>query len=155
MFLNWLLLGVVGTLYIIKEGAYMHQNELENESDKDKNAKALNESRFVSYITSLLHFNSINFDKKKRKDSERFCLVLDDTEGEQVQHENSINTDFTENLTLEDQIIDSQLYSNYMNLTKREREVLNLSVYHELSDTSIAKLLKITQQSVTKTKKKL
>lgn len=129
------------------------QNNSEHKQ-QENDVRSLNESRFVSYINSMLHFNSINYDKKKRKDNERYSLILDDAECDQVQYENLIISDFSDNLKLEDQINDLNLYREFMNLTKREREVVNLAVYHEMSDTKIAGILKITQQSVSKTKKK-
>lgn len=121
--------------------------------DAEYDTRAINERKFVGYITSLLHFNSINYDKKKRKDNERFRLILDDAEEEMVQSEVSINIDYTEYLKLEDQISDDELYYDFMKLTNREREILEYFVYHELNDTEISRILHVSQQSVSKTKK--
>ncbi|OKP96768.1 sigma-70 family RNA polymerase sigma factor [Paenibacillus sp. P46E] len=111
------------------------------------------ESKFVAYITSLFHYNSINFDKKIRKLNKRYSLILDDNDKETYYPVSSMTDDISSFLTLEDQISDSNLYCKFMELTKREREILNFSIYFELSDTKIAKLLEISQQSISKTKK--
>ncbi|RAW09750.1 hypothetical protein DC345_30280 [Paenibacillus taichungensis] len=123
-----------------------------NHDDSYVEDKVEEEKRFVAYISSLLHYNSINFDKKNRKFNERFALILDDTDYKELT--SGVEEDAIQNSEiLENQISDPDLYATFMNLTTKERQILNLSISKELKNTEIARLLNISEQSVSKTKK--
>ncbi|WP_342424619.1 sigma-70 family RNA polymerase sigma factor [Paenibacillus sp. FSL E2-0178] len=111
------------------------------------------ERRFVSYISSMLHYNSINFDKKKRKYTDRFSLIFDEVsemEDSYTEDEGSNENTFE---NLEDQISNPFIFAAFMSLTERERKILNLTMCQNLNDTEIAHQLGVTQQSISKTKK--
>ncbi|MFJ2046037.1 MULTISPECIES: sigma-70 family RNA polymerase sigma factor [Paenibacillus] len=110
------------------------------------------EKRFIGYISSMLHYNSIHFDKKIRKITERYALVLDDIDVKDEAMEESDTESISE--PLEEQISDPSLYAAFLSLTTREREVVNLSICRLLRDTEIAHVLGVSQQSVSKTRKK-
>ncbi|WP_336783471.1 sigma-70 family RNA polymerase sigma factor [Paenibacillus illinoisensis] len=110
------------------------------------------EKRFIGYISSMLHYNSIHFDKKIRKLSERYALVLDDIDVKDEAMEESNTESISE--PLEEQISDPSLYAAFLRLTTREREVVNLSICKLLRDREIAQVLGVSQQSVSKTRKK-
>lgn len=122
--------------------------------DSSVEKKIEEERRFVGYISSLLHYNAINFDKKNRKYNERFALILDDIDNQSqaslVEKEYITESSYEE---LENQISDPHLYTLFMSLTTRERQILNLSIINELKDKQIASLLQVSQQSISKTKK--
>ncbi|ETT61033.1 hypothetical protein BSK66_31860 [Paenibacillus odorifer] len=121
----------------------------ENKEDKDMTL----EKRFVGYISSLLHYNSIYFDKKNRKHNERFSMVLDESDYLNHPAENSV--EYSDNFfeELENQISDPSLYAAFINLTEREREILNFSIVQNMKDKEIANKLGVSQQSISKTKK--
>ena len=110
------------------------------------------EKRFIGYISSMLHYNSIHFDKKIRKLSERYALVLDDIDVKDEAMEESNTESISE--PLEEQISDPSLYAAFLRLTTREREVVNLSICKLLRDREIAQVLGVSQQSISKTRKK-
>ncbi|WP_244188571.1 sigma factor-like helix-turn-helix DNA-binding protein [Paenibacillus kribbensis] len=95
----------------------------------------------------------MNFDKKSRKHSERFSLILDELDYMTHPTENSIEYSDHSFEKLENQISDPSLYAAFINLTKREREVLNLSIVRNMKDRVIANQLGVSQQSISKTKK--
>ncbi|MEJ3719939.1 sigma-70 family RNA polymerase sigma factor [Paenibacillus polymyxa] len=114
--------------------------------------KAEIERKFVSYVSNLLHFNSINFDKKNRKYNNRFVLVIDNLDESYFRKED--DGWFEGNMyTLENQISDPNLHRAFLKLSVRERQILNLSICNEAKDTEIARSLGITQQSVSKSRK--
>ncbi|MGO4529973.1 sigma-70 family RNA polymerase sigma factor [Paenibacillus sp. 2TAF8] len=113
------------------------------------------EKRFIGYVSSMLHYNSIHFDKKIRKINERYALVLEDMEirDEVLMTETDVAFGSIVGI-LEEQISDPFLYAAFLRLTAREREIINLSICKVLRDTEIALILGISQQSVSKTRKK-
>lgn len=111
------------------------------------------ERRFVGYISSIIHYNSINFDKKDRRYNERFSLVFNEMEQGPLSNNEG---DYYNDQPLEDleyQISNPVLYATFMSLTEREQEVLNLSFCQDLSDTDISSKLGVSQQNISKTKK--
>ncbi|WP_145149655.1 sigma-70 family RNA polymerase sigma factor [Paenibacillus xylanexedens] len=114
--------------------------------------KADLEKKFVSYISTLLHFNSINFDKKIRKHNERYALVLDDMEESYIGYEDEKLLELN-SYRLENQISDPNLHKFFLKLSEREKEILNFTFVEEKKDTEIAEKLGVSQQSVSKTRK--
>ncbi|WP_028592430.1 sigma-70 family RNA polymerase sigma factor [Paenibacillus massiliensis] len=111
------------------------------------------EKRFVGYISSMLHYNAINFDKSNRKFNERFALIMDNSDDTNLG--SVIEDEYMNHPSgkLENELSDPHVYSVFMNLTTRERQVLNLWIMQELKDKEIAILLQVTQQSVSKTRR--
>lgn len=134
---------------------------VENNIALDHEFKKYNfNARFISYISSTLYFNAINFDKKYRKYSERFKLIMDKPikEGEQTTLKDSLE-DATSHLDLED-IISSINIEDYIEcpvlfkavtkLSNKQKQIINLHYLKGYSITEIGKLLKKSQQSVSK-----
>lgn len=110
------------------------------------------EKRFVSYISSMLHYNAMNFDKKNRKYNDRFSLIFDEVIDTLASNENDLYTDHPFE-KLENQISDLSLHEAFMTLTERERKILNLSFCYTLSDTEIAVNFSVSQQSISNSRK--
>ncbi|WP_175989950.1 sigma-70 family RNA polymerase sigma factor [Bacillus sp. Marseille-Q1617] len=116
--------------------------------------------RFTSYVSSSLYFHSVNFDKKIRLHRGRQLLTLDQPlGGEEDGTFKDMIADTEEHLTLpvqslEDAISDETLLHAYRKLTDRQRRILDLAYVEELSDTDISKILRVSQQAVSKSHKK-
>lgn len=80
-------------------------------------------------------------------------MVLDESDYLNHPAENSV--EYSDNFfeELENQISDPSLYAAFINLTEREREILNFSIVQNMKDKEIANKLGVSQQSISKTKK--
>jgi RNA polymerase sigma factor (sigma-70 family) len=112
--------------------------------------------RFTSYVSSSLYFHSVNFDKKIRLHRGRQLLTLDQPlGGDEDGTFKEMIPDSGEPVTLpeqslEDAISDDALLAAFRKLTDRQREILDLAYVKEMSDTEIAKILRVSQQAVSK-----
>jgi RNA polymerase sigma factor (sigma-70 family) len=116
--------------------------------------------RLISYLSKLIYFEAINYDKNARKIAYNFPLILDKTSKhgetslvEQLSDSN-IKPDFIEYIKMEDHISDYNLFKAITKLTDRQKEILFLTFIKDLNDTEVAQILRISQQAVTKTKNK-
>ncbi|MCL6587906.1 MAG: sigma-70 family RNA polymerase sigma factor [Anoxybacillus sp.] len=117
--------------------------------------------RFTSYISMVLYFNAINFDKRYRKMLKRHPLTVDqpikndtsntsfnamlvDVETE-IQVEDILRSD-----NIEDYITNPVLYEAIQSLTEKQKEVISLAYVKGLTDTEISKVLNKSQQAVSK-----
>ena len=112
---------------------------------------------YISYFVKMVHFESKHFDRKQRKRNEMLQLTLDKLEdsGQRIVElfpENKVNEYF--GCRLEDLIEDPDLYHSIQSLTDKQKTLLNLIFIEEMTDTEIAKLLGVSQQAITKAKKK-
>ncbi|MEK4715931.1 sigma factor-like helix-turn-helix DNA-binding protein [Sporosarcina sp. FSL K6-5500] len=109
--------------------------------------------RLISYFSKLIEFEAIKYDMKLREHNKRYNLILD-------KPTNSGNRDTLVDLLkdgssgvtitkLEDFIEPAALKS----LTDKQKNILYLIYIKELKDTEISKMLGVSQQSITKTKK--
>lgn len=124
------------------------------------------EIRLIKYFSTILRNNSINYDKKQRKNKDRYPLILDQpvsygdddhmTLASLIPSENTaIVYMLTENSShLEEYIDHPQLYRALKQLTPNQKKIIELAYVQELKDTEIAKLLGVSQQSISKTHKK-
>ncbi|UXH43051.1 sigma-70 family RNA polymerase sigma factor [Rossellomorea vietnamensis] len=117
--------------------------------------------RFTSYVSSSLYFHSVNFDKKIRKYSERHPLTLDDRVGEDggsyvelVPDPASEIAPFTNYSTLMECLESEELLKAYKTLTDKQKHVLDLAYVQERSDTEIARMQGVSQQTISKTHRK-
>lgn len=117
--------------------------------------------RFTSYISTVLYFNAINFDKRYRKMLNRQPLTVD-----QPIKNDSSNTSFNAMLVdaeteiqvedilrsdnIEDYITNPVLYEAIQSLTEKQKEVISLAYVKGLTDTEISKVLNKSQQAVSK-----
>jgi RNA polymerase sigma factor (sigma-70 family) len=115
--------------------------------------------RFTSYVSSSLYFHSVNFDKKIRLHRGRQLLTLDQPlGGDEDGTFKDMIPDSGEPVTLpeqslEDAISDDALLAAFRRLTDRQKEILDLAYVKEMSDTEIAKVLRVSQQAVSKSHK--
>lgn len=119
--------------------------------------------RFTSYISSSIYFTAINFDKKHKKTQSRHPLTVDKPigDGEEGTFKDLItdNTvDMVDNVIqtnhIQDYLEDPILIEAVDTLTNKQQEILYLSYVCNLSDTEISRMLKKSQQAISKSHKK-
>ena len=114
-------------------------------------------ARCIAYLSKLVHFESQTFDKKRRRNSDTHPLILDkptETGSNLVDNIESPQSLFIlESTKIEDYIQDPRLQVNAQLLTNNQKRVLYLVYIRNLKDTEVAKVMGVSQQSVTKTKK--
>ncbi|MEW9701156.1 sigma-70 family RNA polymerase sigma factor [Paenibacillus sp. SI8] len=140
-----------------------------NESNKNQLDQAFKEFylelRLTKYISTLIHYSSIDFDKKQRRIQSKSLLILDqplpDLNNDNLCIKESIPQENGDPETiyelksnkLEDQFSDSKLFKAIQVLTPKEKSILTLAFINHLSDTQIANHTAVSQQAVTKMKK--
>ncbi|MED3642180.1 sigma-70 family RNA polymerase sigma factor [Caldifermentibacillus hisashii] len=120
--------------------------------------------RFTAFLSSILYFNSINYDKRHRKFKSRNQLTLDQPleENEELSFKDllsdpssEINVDnILRSSDIKDFIVDPNLLKAIEKLTPKQKEVIDLAYVKGLSDTEIANLLGKSQQGISKLHKK-
>ncbi len=117
------------------------------------------EIRLIKYFSTFLYYYSINFDKKNRRNRDRFALILDqplpdnDNETSKDLISSKILTTSDTPESLDDNISQFQLYQALKSLTPKQKKIIELAYVKELTDTEIAKLLGVSQQNISKTRK--
>ncbi|WP_019241034.1 MULTISPECIES: sigma-70 family RNA polymerase sigma factor [Bacillus] len=115
--------------------------------------------RFVSFISSTLYFNAINFDKKNRKHNNSHSLILErsiDEEGNLFLKDTIVDEKAQEKMdncfvhTIMDYIDEPLLYEAITLLTDKQKEIIHLYYVDCLNDTEISKILNTSQQNVSK-----
>lgn len=105
--------------------------------------------RFITYMASLIHYNSINYDKKRRMKNSRFPLTLDNDENiESVLL--SVHDSESVLPNLKDHITDPTLYQAYESLSEQQQRILSLAYVQGLNDKEISKRIGGTQQNISK-----
>jgi RNA polymerase sigma factor (sigma-70 family) len=118
--------------------------------------KYYTEIRFIAYVTKLIRYTAINFDRKRRLGHLRFPLTLD----QPVGASDAAWIDLVESPTrdgeptFEESIQQKSLYLAFSRLTSKQKEVLDLFYRIELSDTEIARTAGISQQAVSRRRKR-
>lgn len=134
----------------------------------DKNTKELDKQfkeyylkiKIIKYISSLIYFYTIDFDKKNNRRNRRFTLILDAPK-QQNDNDNPVNvidvqpskhtteTAYFENMQTFQELIEStRLYNAYQKLTSKQKEVLNLIYIQEFTMKEIARLYEDTPQNI-------
>ena len=124
--------------------------------------KFYSEVRIVKYLSQLIHFNSINYDKRSRKIRQRNFLLLegnDENNNLSIEELNSYNPDFVELILSNDNTIFShvenpRLYKSLSRLTTKQIKILELCFVYDIRVCDIANMLGVSQQHVYKTLKK-
>jgi RNA polymerase sigma factor (sigma-70 family) len=121
--------------------------------------------RFSKYLSSTIKFSIIDFNRKKVKRQERYLLILDQPfqSNKEVIHtdemfsDNQVWNDEMRNIKSHslflDLISNHHVYSAFNKLTENQKTVLTYSFAYDLLDVEIAKLLKVSQQAVSKSRK--
>ena len=120
--------------------------------------------RAISYLNKVIHFESKHFDKIFRRNNERYLLILDrpiNTEEnisvmsellEDYSSNNFVDEIYSEHL--EDHFHSLDVINSIKNLTEKQKRILFMYFIKNLKDAEIAKVLKISQQAVSKTRNK-
>ncbi|WP_273831756.1 sigma-70 family RNA polymerase sigma factor [Guptibacillus sedimenti] len=118
--------------------------------------KYYTEIRFIAYVTKLIRYTAINFDRKRRLGHLRFPLTLDQPVGaSDVAWIDLIESPTSDGEpAFEESIQQKSLYLAFSRLTSKQKEVLDLFYRFELSDTEIARTAGISQQAVSRRRKR-
>ncbi|TLS36652.1 sigma-70 family RNA polymerase sigma factor [Pseudalkalibacillus caeni] len=116
--------------------------------------------RFLAYVSKLIRYYCINYDRKQKLECLRCLLTLDkplsvEEEGEtlvDILEGKSLEEPFLEN-TVEG-LTDKRLYFAFQKLTGKQKEVLHLSYVYEMKENEIASIKKISQQAVSRIKQR-
>ncbi|KOP78113.1 general stress protein [Lysinibacillus sp. FJAT-14745] len=131
----------------------------------DRNKKLVDESfqshyknvRKIKYVSNLIYFFSLDFDKKRRRLQNRTLLILDKGLSEEggttakEQIEDASNEKEFENIVGErllDNIEDEQLLKSLQKLTVKQLQILEMIYVKELSIKEIAQILQTTPQNI-------
>ncbi len=105
--------------------------------------------RFITYMANLIYYNSINYDKKRRRNDVRFSLTLDNDES--LESALLTSYDFTSiPPNLKDHITDHLLYQAYESLPAQQQKILSFAYVQKRNDKEIAKNLGVSQQNISK-----
>jgi RNA polymerase sigma factor (sigma-70 family) len=109
----------------------------------------------IKYISNLIHFFSIDFDKKIRKLNQRFLLTLDQPLAEDnnvsmkdLLMDTHTSTNVNEQRSLKDQIENERLYRALDVLTQKQVLILEMIYVNNLTLREIANILDSTPQNV-------
>lgn len=132
-----------------------HENQKRlNRSFKD----FYNEIRFKKYISTAIWRHARDCLSKEKRERTRYLLIMDQSignqekgasYGEQVAIED--NQEDVQADHLIDHIENPELYVILRHLTKKQLQVLDLYILHQLTHREIASLLDVSQQAVSKT----
>ncbi|UOQ91576.1 sigma-70 family RNA polymerase sigma factor [Halobacillus shinanisalinarum] len=125
------------------------------------------EIRLTSLLSSNIRRYAIRFDQKKNRESQRHLLILDKpvrddedtvpTNLEMMKDNQALPIDqlvIERANDLENQIENPALYRAIRSLTPRQRYILESAYLLDMKDTEIAVNEGVSQQSITKTRKK-
>ena len=136
----------------------LYDDYLDSQSDDlkeklDKEFKKFYQNiRILSYVIKMLHYESKRLDKKERDYRRKNDLTFDlYSENFQIPYADLINEtdDISEVITSE------KLFLCIQNLSQRQKDILSLVYIKQFTDKEIAKELQISQQAVSKSRKKI
>lgn len=115
----------------------------------------------LSYLSNLIYYNAINFDKTVNKHDNREMLTLDQPLQEAAGNEGATykdmlyypSPDMTDSIAREnmaDYVEDPNLYQAIQTLTPKQREILTLKYIHNLKNKEIARIFDNSPQNVSK-----
>lgn len=105
--------------------------------------------RFIKYMANLIHYNSINYDKKRRVMVNRYPLTLDNDESPESVIMSSYDPEAIPP-DLKDHMSDASLFQAYTKLSEQQQRILSLAYVQNLNDKEIAKILGGSQQNISK-----
>jgi RNA polymerase sigma factor (sigma-70 family) len=120
------------------------------------------EIQFIAYLSTLIHYHAITYDKRIRAQNAHCPLRLDaplDDEGssailDRVAASEEIDFHSDALITLEEISEHRAFYHALRLLTDKEKQILEQVYIQNFSDTEIARKLGVSQQTVSKTRKK-
>ncbi|MFT9850233.1 sigma-70 family RNA polymerase sigma factor [Aneurinibacillus sp. REN35] len=136
---------------------------LENRQRVEKRFQTFyNEIQLISYLSGLIHYQAIAYDRRLRAYQYRCPRSLDAPLGEEgdgtlldimTATEEEL-TDFDTFTSLEEISESKELYYALRLLTEHERKIIEWAYLYCLSDTDIARQLYVSQQTVSRTRSK-
>src|SRR5699024_9051338 len=117
--------------------------------------------KLIKYISSLIHFYTIDFDKRNNKRNSRFMLTLDAAPYKDDPSEDaatlidiqpsphSTETDYFEKMQSFNELIESvKLYNAYQKLTSKQQEVLDMMYIDGFNNKEVAHIFNETPQNI-------
>lgn len=115
--------------------------------------------KVIKYISSLIHFYTIDFDKKNNQRNRRFILMLDAPKHESDDNPTNLidvqpskhttETDYFESMQTFQELIESaKLYNAYQKLTSKQKKVLDLIYIQGYNTKEVARFYKETPQNI-------
>jgi len=123
--------------------------------------------KIISYISNLIYFYSIGFDKKVSINNKRNILNLDKPITNEGENHTTILDLMSDDLTditymqfekkqthLKEHITDELLYEGLSLLSKKQLEILNLYYVHQYNNKQISRILSVSEQTISYNHKK-
>lgn len=123
--------------------------------------------KIISYISNLIYFYSIGFDKKVSINKKRNILNLDKPITNEGENHTTILDLMSDDLTditymqfekkqthLKEHITDELLYEGLNLLSKKQLEILNLYYVHQYNNKQISRILSVSEQTISYNHKK-
>ncbi|PGT75526.1 RNA polymerase subunit sigma-70 [Bacillus cereus] len=140
----------------------------DNKQLLDKAFKAyFKKVKIISYISNLIYFYSIGFDKKVSTNNKRNILNLDKSITNEGENNTTILELMSDDLTdttymqceenqthLKEHITDELLYKGLDLLSKKQLEILNLYYVHAYNNKQISRILSVSEQTISYNHKK-
>lgn len=108
----------------------------------------------IKYVSNLIHFFSMDYDKKRRKDNEKVLLILDKTSRNDdrtlikdlIQDNNQVQHSYESNLL--ENIESVTLVGALKKLTDRQLKILDMIYHKQLPIKEISEILNTTPQNI-------
>ncbi|MED4728377.1 sigma-70 family RNA polymerase sigma factor [Aneurinibacillus migulanus] len=123
--------------------------------------------RIINFLSTILYYGAIDYDKKNRKYNQKYALILDKPIGTSPDDVNVTMVDLiaspdaeiddlisSKSDTLEENVSQSSLIRALRTLNDREKQILNLAYLHNMSDRAIALKVGLSHQAIGKARKK-
>jgi RNA polymerase sigma factor (sigma-70 family) len=148
------------------EEAICNPNNLNKQLLEERFKKFYFNIRFTSYLSTSIHFNAVNFDKKDRKLKTRNQLILHNAHNEdpnmsliemipEQSRGNCPEEAYEDTLKEVEEIVESEdLYNALQQLTSNQKEIIRLAYIDGMKDIEIASTLRKSQQAVSKSHQK-
>lgn len=147
-----------GHLKLVKQAIYSPTKQ--NRQLVDEAFRAFYGSvKALTYLSHVIYYQAIHFDKTKRKHDNREMLTLDQPvqgENEGVTHKDMLyhlSPDVSEKIvrdTLQDYVADPTLYQAIQTLTPKQRDILTYKYVYGLQNKEIAHLFGDSPQNISK-----
>lgn len=115
------------------------------------------EYRFIAYLTICFYYESVQYDKKIRKHNEREAAILDSPIEEGITLKDLIAAKEESNLSekpFNDLLNNDLLIESLKDLSSQQQSILSYYYVSGFNEREISEILKISQQAVSKAKRK-
>lgn len=111
--------------------------------------------KVITYIDKLIHYFSMDLDKKRNKHHVNHQLILDKPIGENgsMTMKDNITTNQSSILNtcrfpLEELLEDLHLYEAWQSLSDKQKEILTLKYQYDLKDVEVANIVSVSKQVI-------